>query len=464
MAENWTPSVPPTTQQPVQPVLNNSLSDNEFIQIGLSLVIVSLVLAIYTAIRHGTNFFQNLSGGVSKSVEMTRRKLSFGVSFRNWSIELWSWIAFILVLFICGITLIGVEKTATSLNDLKEARKNEQITFSVFFTIILIALATSFWYTESYSLIPVMLVYLLCFVGIIMSVVVLSNVSLDIQNQPMFFWGMLVMLLGIGISVPTIYGRLRRREIPSTQIVVGGVLGVLGFILTMIALSQKNPSPQGEPIPQLLPGIFPNDLVCNNITGTVTNTYWTNISRFRMMVNVRYLPPSGDPQNPFLPMVLVSGKNSSGTPVLTVTYRDKKLIWDILDNKGSTISIPIDVVPNSSGMFYVSMISVFYSDVSGKKVGSISIIDEGNPERKVSENTYDRGSPGDWGWVTLEIFKNKANNNAPVVEGAQLCTEKGFSDIPLWYKICTGFVYVIFTLIAIWILSKVPDFFSSRFN
>lgn len=452
---DWSPQPFPTYAPTKQQTLDKT-TKNEFITIGISLIVISIVAILIILMIQFQYKIPILKDFKPTFISYSIKKQS---SLYATTPELILWYSTAVAIFVTGITLISVELASNTLDEVKLARTKEQISFCVFFFIIISMIVNSTFHSEqnfSFDLI----VYSACFGGAIACLAILSysGSELAIKDTTFFTISLIAMLLGIAILVTGIWYKYKE-ETNISILVFGVIVTITFFILTMVALSQSKEEKINVPIPFIDKRIFPKDLNCSTITNTITQQKLTGISRLRFVLNINYLSSSGDPNNPLAPMDLISITKEDKSQAISIKYANKKLFFKI---SGIPTEYSIDVVPQYSNTpslykFYTSLVFVTYEDTDNKKYGSIEIFDENSSNQPIFINLWNQGSPTDWGNVTIEIFKNKANNNADVIGGMQICNQLTLDQIctvPLGYKLCLFVILLFITSIIIYILLK----------
>lgn len=429
---DWTPIPFPTQTPSPIPVLNKSVSDNPYMALGLSAILISLVLGSITILQYTKNI-------LNIHTEIHTKPF---------------WISLLIILFLYGLTLMSVEGTAETLDSLKLARANEQIVFGIFFFIVICLFGNAMYFRSKQTIGLNVIVFTGCLGALIACMVSIGNFSQDtnLEDPQLLTGSIIILLIGFAILITSLWFLIYENISNNYALSLGIVVSLLGFILTCYAASLTKQPPKGQLIPQSIFPVYPKDIVCKNITRTIYPATWTNISRLRFIFTVNYLT-YGSPSTPFAPMDLISVKDAKDNQVLLIRYADKKLFF-----RANNTELSLDVVPREVA---ASIVFVTYEDENGKKLGTMFVFNEGDPSKTISSNF--NGSPADWGLTTIETFKNVANNNADVISGMQLCTEppkNGFDDIPMIYKIIT---FGVILLIVFGIIKYILQFSMGSF-
>jgi hypothetical protein len=291
------------------------------------------------------------------------------------------------------------------------------------------------------------------FSGIVLCTIGISNSIQGFryeQNTPILIAGIILFVYGL---YGLMFGSLTRQYLSGSSankfLGVGGVASLVGLVLMITAGAMGlQIEKDGVYIPLSTTPITPGDLSCTNISRTVTYGFpWSttnDIVRIIFRLNIGYLPPSGNPSDPFLPTSLVVLKNGT-KKIFEFRYQAKKIFFDFFNKDGSlTTSLNIDITPTFEDTFYVSANVLGYDDVGDNKLGSISLYNE-KGEAQVSQMLRDLFTSSKWGNNTsLEIIGGN------VVDSVQVCQKQNsnnFFSIPVIYQI--SFVAVVVMLFFI---------------
>jgi hypothetical protein len=291
------------------------------------------------------------------------------------------------------------------------------------------------------------------FSGIVLCTIGISNSIQGFryeQNTPILIAGIILFVYGL---YGLMFGSLTRQYLSGSSankfLGVGGVASLVGLVLMITAGAMGlQIEKDGVYIPLSTTPITPGDLSCTNISRTVTYGFpWSttnDIMRIIFRLNIGYLPPSGNPSDPFLPTSLMVLKNGT-KKIFEFRYQAKKIFFDFFNKDGSlTTSLNIDITPTNEDTFYVSANVLGYDDVGDNKLGSISLYNE-KGEAQVSQMLRDLFTSSKWGNNTsLEIIGGN------VVDSVQVCQKQksnNFFSIPVIYQI--SFVAVVVMLVFI---------------
>jgi len=429
----WNPLPPFTGPPPIgSDKLTRSIKDNPIIQVGASLVILS-VLATIAII-----YFALKGKIVSSDLQNLRYIMLFYLVF------------FALV---GGSVLIGLENSVSTAEDVRINRNTESLVFSIFSIFLFFMLSVDMYNKFNSNLFYGLLVVGGIFSGIVLCTIGISNSIQGFryeQNTPILIAGIILFVYGL---YGLMFGSLTRQYLSGSSankfLGVGGVASLVGLVLMITAGAMGlQIEKDGVYIPLSTTPITPGDLSCTNISRTVTYGFpWSttnDIMRIIFRLNIGYLPPSGNPSDPFLPTSLMVLKNGT-KKIFEFRYQAKKIFFDFFNKDGSlTTSLNIDITPTNEDTFYVSANVLGYDDVGDNKLGSISLYNE-KGEAQVSQMLRDLFTSSKWGNNTsLEIIGGN------VVDSVQVCQKQNsnnFFSIPVIYQI--SFVAVVVMLIFI---------------
>ncbi len=429
----WNPLPPFTGPPPIgSDKLTRSIKDNPIIQVGVSLVILSvpaIIAIIYFALKGKI---------VSSDLQNLRYIMLFYLVF------------FALV---GGSVLIGLENSVYTAEDVRINRNTESLVFSIFSIFLFFMLSVDMYNKFNSNLFYGLLVVGGIFSGIVLCTIGISNSIQGFryeQNTPILIAGIILFVYGL---YGLMFGSLTRQYLSGSSankfLGVGGVASLVGLVLMITAGAMGlQIEKDGVYIPLSTTPITPGDLSCTNISRTVTYGFpWSttnDIVRIIFRLNIGYLPPSGNPSDPFLPTSLVVLKNGT-KKIFEFRYQAKKIFFDFFNKDGSlTTSLNIDITPTFEDTFYVSANVLGYDDVGDNKLGSISLYNE-KGEAQVSQMLRDLFTSSKWGNNTsLEIIGGN------VVDSVQVCQKQNsnnFFSIPVIYQI--SFVAVVVMLFFI---------------
>jgi hypothetical protein len=447
----WNP-LPPITGPPIgSDTLAKSINDNPIIQTGTSILILSIIAIIVLIVL------------------AFKRKI---VVYDLQNIRYWILFYLIFFAFVGGCILIGLENSVSTAEDIRINRNTESLVFSIFSIFLFFMLSVDMYNTFNSGLFYGLIGVSVIFTGIVLCTIGISNSIQGFkyeQNTPLIISGLILFVYGLyGLMFASLTKQYMSSSKSKALLWSGCIAALVGLVLmiTAGALGLKIER-DGIYIPLSTTPITPGDLSCTNISRTVTYGFpWStkdDIMRIIFRLNIGYLPPSGNPSDPFLPTSLVVLRNGT-KKIFEFRYQAKKIFFDFFDNDGSIrTTLNIDITPTNQDTFYVSASILGYDDVGDNKLGSISLYNE-NGDAQTSQMFRDLFTSSKWGNnTTLEIIGgNIVDTASPYpstrsVDSVQVCQKQNsnnFFNIPILYQI--SFVVVIVMLFIIFVSFLLP--------